>query len=278
MTTPTKQHHEHYKMYKPSKCLSQFVYTHSHGQRKRKSCRLLGDVIVNEVLPPGIMAIGRLDKDSEGLLLLTTDGKLSNAICRNGFEKEYWVQCMGVVSRQALARLQGGVEISLPSGSYTTLPCKARRLETQEVVLVQEEEQVQEAITACDGLAKKKRKFKGTCNKCGLRVGHKAADCTTTHSASTGGISNDTGIQASATHPLPPGIPARIVSSCHGPTSWVSICITEGKFRQVRKMTAAVGYPTLRLVRVRIGSITLDGMAVGQVQPLKDSAICEFIS
>ena len=55
----------------------------------------------------------------------------------------------------------------------------------------------------------------------------------------------------------------------HGPTSWVSITITEGKFRQVRKMTAAVGFPTLRLVRYRIGSETISGMNAGDVLPMK---------
>jgi len=51
----------------------------------------------------------------------------------------------------------------------------------------------------------------------------------------------------------------------HGSTSWISICLTEGKFRQVRKMTAAVGFPTLRLIRVRIGTIILDDLPVGAV-------------
>ncbi|MEM6379054.1 MAG: hypothetical protein AAF705_12635, partial [Bacteroidota bacterium] len=56
----------------------------------------------------------------------------------------------------------------------------------------------------------------------------------------------------------------KIRGDSHGPTSWLSITITEGKFRQVRKMSAAVGFPTLRLVRVRIGQIRIDHLAVGQ--------------
>ncbi|MDQ3292124.1 MAG: pseudouridine synthase, partial [Bacteroidota bacterium] len=56
----------------------------------------------------------------------------------------------------------------------------------------------------------------------------------------------------------------------HGPTSWVSITLTEGKNRQVRKMTAAVGFPTLRLIRVRIGDISLDDLAVGEVKDVTD--------
>jgi 23S rRNA pseudouridine2457 synthase len=55
----------------------------------------------------------------------------------------------------------------------------------------------------------------------------------------------------------------------HGPTSWISITLKEGKFRQVRKMTAAVGYPTLRLVRIRIGSIVLGNLELGEVKEVK---------
>jgi len=54
----------------------------------------------------------------------------------------------------------------------------------------------------------------------------------------------------------------------HGPTSWISITLREGKFRQVRKMTSAVGFPTLRLVRIRVGNITLDSMGIGEVRKI----------
>lgn len=64
-------------------------------------------------------------------------------------------------------------------------------------------------------------------------------------------------------NPSLPKTKQKIRDDRHGPTSWVSITLTEGKFRQVRKMTAAVGFPTLRLVRVRIGSYTIDGMESG---------------
>ncbi|MDX5346557.1 MAG: pseudouridine synthase, partial [Hymenobacteraceae bacterium] len=56
----------------------------------------------------------------------------------------------------------------------------------------------------------------------------------------------------------------------HGPTSWVSITVTEGKFRQIRKMTASVGFPTLRLVRVRIGEMRLQNLQPGEVKPVAD--------
>lgn len=70
-----------------------------------------------------------------------------------------------------------------------------------------------------------------------------------------------------------PDLPPRakkIRDSRHGPTSWISITITEGKFRQVRKMTSAVGFPTLRLVRYRIGSITIAGMTSAEVDKISD--------
>jgi len=61
----------------------------------------------------------------------------------------------------------------------------------------------------------------------------------------------------------------RIRDERHGPTSWIRIVLTEGKFRQVRKMTAKVGFPTLRLVRVRIGNITIEGLQVGEVKEVQ---------
>lgn len=69
-------------------------------------------------------------------------------------------------------------------------------------------------------------------------------------------------------NPQLPPTKQRVRDDRHGPTSWVSIIVTEGKFRQVRKMTAAVGFPTLRLVRVRIGTETIDGMHPGDVTPI----------
>lgn len=143
------------------------------------------------------MAIGRLDEDSEGLLLLTTDGKVSEKIRGSSIEKEYYAQVDGIISDEAILKLQQGVEIGFEGIKYQTVPCKAFRLETI------------------------------------------------------------------------PELPARgrkIRDDRHGPTSWVSVTLTEGKNRQVRKMTAAVGFPTLRLVRVRIGEIKLNGLQCGEVR------------
>lgn len=138
--------HQHFKMYKPSGVLSQFVFTH----RKRRNRKLLGDAITSSAvtLPDGIMAIGRLDEDSEGLLLLTTDGQMSKRVREKDVEKEYWVQVRGQVTEDAMNKLRMGVKISLPAfGSreeeqtasdgdskqmYQTLSCHLQLLATEE--------------------------------------------------------------------------------------------------------------------------------------------------
>jgi len=180
--------HRHFIIHKPYGYLSQFVY-----QLKRKK-KLLGELYD---FPAGTMAIGRLDEDSEGLLLLTTDGKVSDYICSSKVEKEYYAQVDGLITAEAVAQLQAGVEIGFEGKKYQTKSCKAF--------------------------------IPDTIPEFGLR-GKKIRD------------------------------------ERHGPTSWVSITLKEGKFRQVRKMTSAVGFPTLRLVRVRIGSIALENLQAAQVQ------------
>ena len=179
-----------FKLYKPFGYLSQF----SNNQTQRKNKKLLGELYD---FPEGTMAIGRLDEDSEGLLLLTTDGTISEAIRSQKYEKEYYVQLDGSIGEKELEELRMGVEIGVHGKRIITSPCQAY------------------ALT------------------------------------------------------VPPTFPERsrkIRDSRHGPTSWVSITLTEGKFRQVRKMTAAVGFPTLRLVRVRIGKILLEDLQPGEVE------------
>lgn len=185
--------HFHFKIYKPYGYLSQFVYP----QTVRKNKQLLGEL---HNFPDNTMSIGRLDEDSEGLLLLTTDGKESYAILSRKVEKEYYVQVDGIVDNEAIEKLQQGVEIGIHGKKYQTLPCKVKLLKT------------------------------------------------------------------------PPNLPKRgkkIRDERHGPTSWISITLNEGKFRQVKKMTAKVGFPTLRLVRYRIGNETINNMNVGEVIQLK---------
>jgi 23S rRNA pseudouridine2457 synthase len=179
--------HRHFIIHKPYGYLSQFVY-----ELKRRK-RLLGELYD---FPIGTMAIGRLDEDSEGLLLLTTDGKVSEQIRSKKVDKEYYVQVDGIITAEAIQKIQAGVEIGFDGKKYTTKPCKAFILET---------------IPTFGERGKKIRDER------------------------------------------------------HGPTSWASVIVNEGKFRQVRKMTAAVGFPTLRLVRVRIGNIHLNNLQAGEV-------------
>ena len=182
--------HRHFIIHKPYGYLCQFVC-----ELKKK--KLLGELYD---FPEGTMAIGRLDEESEGLLLLTTDGKVSEIIRSRKTEKEYFVQIDGLITDEAILKLEQGVEIGIRNIKYQTLPCKVKRLET------------------------------------------------------------------------PPGFSPRtkkIREDRHGPTCWISITLTEGKLRQIRKMTAAVGFPTLRLVRIRIGSIYLNELSPGSVQEVK---------
>ena len=182
--------HRHFLIHKPYGYLSQFV-----GEAKKKKLGEFHD------FPQGIMAIGRLDEDSEGLLLLTTDGRMSELVRSQKVEKEYYAQVDGLITEDAIAQLQTGVEIGIHSEKFQTSPCQARRLDP------------------APAFAPRTRKIR---------------------------------------------------DDRHGPTSWVSITLTEGKFRQVRKMTAAVGFPTLRLVRVRVGTIWLGDLAPGAVREVAD--------
>lgn len=185
----TNKTHRHFIIYKPYGVLSQFISNSTKQQSKKFLGSLYG-------FPENAMAIGRLDEKSEGLLLITTDGKMSDFVNSQNVEKEYYAQVDGDISAEAIDKLKQGVEIGFDGKKYQTKPCKAFKL------------------TETPDLPNRSKK-----------------------------IRNDR----------------------HGPTSWVSIILNEGKFRQVRKMTSAVGFPTLRLVRVRVGHITLGNMQVGDV-------------
>ena len=165
-----------------------------------------------------LMAVGRLDLHTEGLLLLTTSGSFSRAVTygfgpgRERVSKEYWCQVDGVIDDVALAKLSSGVVIGEGDKAYTTRPGRARRVGDDE--------------------AKE-------------RVGERQSGAKS------------------------------IRGEAHGPTSWLSLEINEGKNRQVRRMTAAVGFPTLRLVRVRIGGVELDGALCdsGSVREIKEEEV-----
>ena len=182
--------HQHFLIHKPYGYLSQFA-----GEANKKKLGEFHD------FPEGIMAIGRLDEDSEGLLLLTTDGRMSELVRSKQVEKEYYAQVDGLIDDKAIQQLQAGVEIGIHNVRYLTRPCTARHLDPAPV------------------FAPRTRKIR---------------------------------------------------DDRHGPTSWVSITLTEGKYRQVRKMTAAVGLPTLRLLRVRVGSLWLGDLAPGAVVEVAD--------
>ena len=144
-------------------------------------------------LPPRVYVAGRLDHDSEGLLLLTDDGKLNQRITDPRWKapKTYWVQVEGVAQEPQLARLRAGVELR----DGQTRPAEARAIEPP-----------------------------------------------------------------AALWPRDP--PIRVRKTV--PDSWIELVIREGRNRQVRRMTAAVGLPTLRLIRVAIGPYALDGLAPGE--------------
>jgi 23S rRNA pseudouridine2457 synthase len=189
--------HRHFIHHKPFGYLCQFV------------CELPKKKLVGSLydFPDGTMAIGRLDEQSEGLLLLTTDGHVSEHIRSRKIEKEYYAQLDGLITKEAIEQLQQGVEIGIRDVKYRTKSCKVFQLEKD------------------PGFAPRTRKIR---------------------------------------------------DDRHGPTSWVSITLTEGKYRQVRKMTAAAGFPTLRLVRVRIGNIYLGDLKAGEVKEVKRLQISGF--
>jgi len=148
--------------------------------------------LADYVSVPGVYPAGRLDRDSEGLLLLTDDGALQHRLSdpRHKLPKTYWVQVEGEPDDAALERLRHGVLLD----AQRTLPTQAQHIAEPTL--------------------------------------------------------------------WPRDPPIRFRKNI--PTSWIEIVLTEGRNRQVRRMTAAVGYPTLRLVRVAIGSYKLEGLALGQ--------------
>ncbi len=146
-----------------------------------------------------IYAAGRLDRDSEGLLVLTDDGKLQNRIASPKYkmEKTYWVQVENRISDEALQQLRNGV--ALKDGM--TLPAKAKRID-----------------------------------------------------------------EPSGLWPRDPPIRQRK----HIPTSWIALSLREGRNRQVRRMTAATGFPTLRLIRASIGEWSVRGLDSGEYRIVQE--------
>jgi 23S rRNA pseudouridine2457 synthase len=142
---------------------------------------------------PGVYPAGRLDTDSEGLLILTDDGPLQHRIShpRHKLSKTYWAQVEGIPDQAALEQLQHGVDL----GDFVTRPAQARIIE-----------------------------------------------------------------EPAELWPRTP--PIRFRKNI--PTAWIELVIQEGKNRQVRRMTAKIGFPTLRLIRWRIGNWAINGLAPGE--------------
>ncbi|MFN6946892.1 MAG: pseudouridine synthase [Cytophagaceae bacterium] len=182
--------YKYYKIYKPYGMLSQF--TGGHGQA------VLGEL---HSFPKDIYPVGRLDSDSEGLLLLTNDKRINNLLLdpKNGHKRTYWSQVEGIATEEAVKILENGVTISIEGKEYHTKPAKTK------------------LISEPKNLPERKPPVRFRLNK---------------------------------------------------PTSWIELTLTEGKNRQVRRMTAKAGFPTLRLLRVSIEGIKLDKMQPGDVQEM----------
>jgi 23S rRNA pseudouridine2457 synthase len=179
---------------KPFKVLSQF--TDEDGNPG------LGSVFQ---LPKDVYPVGRLDLDSEGLLILTNDKSLNHQLLDPKFkhQRTYWAEVDGKPDKESLERFQAGLEIKAKGKTYHTAPSKIKILES---VKVKEREPSVNRVK-------------------------------------------------------------------HPETSWVEITLTEGKNRQVRRMTAAIGHPTLRLLRVSIESLKLDSLRPGAILEMKEAAI-----
>lgn len=179
--------------------LSQFT-----SQEGKKTLKDFFDVSSN------VYPVGRLDYDSEGLLILTDDKKLNNYLLNPllAHEREYWVQVENIITQQAVDKLQKGISINISGKIYQTKSCKVEKFI------------------------------------------------------------------------IPPQVPERnppIRSRKNIPASWVKITLTEGKNRQVRKMTAGVGYPTLRLIRYRIEKITLEHLQPGEMKILSHTELYNLL-
>ena len=186
---------DYFLFYKPFEVLSQF--TSEGGKRSLKDIALV---------PVDVYPVGRLDYDSEGLLLLTNDKTINHRLLHPSYqhEREYWVQVEGAITEHALAQLKEGVLISTEGKKEKTKKCEA--------FLFTEEPDLPERLP-----------------------------------------------------------PIRFRKNI--PTSWIRLIIREGKNRQVRKMTAATGFPTLRLVRWRIEQLSIEGMQPGELKVLQQEQV-----
>lgn len=177
---------QYYLFYKPYQVLSQFS---AEGDKKTLADFFSG--LLKDIYP-----VGRLDYDSEGLLLLTNDKSLTQQLLEPRFahQRTYYVQVEGTITDEALEELRKGVMISIDGKKYRTKSAKAMRIDD----------------------------------------------------------------------PVVPERNPPIRYRKEIPTSWIALTLTEGKNRQVRRMTAATGFPTLRLVRYSIGQVTIGALQPGE--------------
>jgi 23S rRNA pseudouridine2457 synthase len=199
--------------HKPYGVLSQFT---SDGSPNR--------TLAEFGFPKNVYSIGRLDADSEGLLLLSDEPDLNQRLLhpRYAHEREYWAQVERMPTPDALQRLSRGVVVQ----GRKTLPCRAWVLDPQPMEF-------------------------------GRDVFHR--------------VPNSSGEASDRVESVPPTIqprdpPIRLRRTV--PTCWIGLELIEGKNRQVRRMTAVIGHPTLRLLRVRIGGLRLGDLPVGEWQEL----------
>ena len=191
--------HQYYVIYKPFQVLSQFT-----SQEEKKTLKDFFPV------PADVYPVGRLDFDSEGLLILTNDTTFNHRLLNPRFahDREYWVQVEGDISPAAIRQLESGVTISIDGKPYLTKPAKA--------------------------------------------------------------------IAMASSPPVPERFPP-IRYRAQIPTSWIKLILQEGKNRQVRKMTAQVGFPTLRLIRYRIELLTVEGLGPGEMRLLDQQEIYSLL-
>ncbi|MEO6220225.1 MAG: pseudouridine synthase [Ginsengibacter sp.] len=190
---------KYFVVHKPFNILSQFT-----SQDGKKTLKDVFDI------PSNVYPVGRLDYDSEGLLILTDDKKLNDYLLNpdKAHEREYWVQVENLITPQAIQELKKGVGININGKMYTTKFCDAKLFHQPPLV----------------------------------------------------------------SERMPP-----IRERKNIPVSWLQIILTEGKNRQVRKMTASVGFPALRLIRYRIEEITIDSLQPGEMKMLSQTELYNLL-
>ncbi len=190
---------KYFFIYKPFGMISQF---------SPEGCKPVLKDLYN--FPSDVYPVGRLDSDSEGLLIITNDTRLNSRLLSpgNSHRRVYLAQVEGVITNEAIHRLSEGVEISVEKHIYKTLPAEASLLDNEPILPERNP-------------------------------------------------------------------PIRFRKSV--PVSWLELSVIEGKNRQVRKMTAAVGFPTLRLVRLSIENLSIQGMSSGSVVEISGDELYKLL-